>query len=175
MPSSNEDQVKDILEELRIEHHQARHICYAYRFGIKKEDYRANDDGEPSNSAGAPILGQIQSFDLTDVLIVVIRYYGGVKLGVGGLINAYREAAKDAVENGEIITLVVKDHFKLFFEYSDMAFIMDVVKESEATITNQVFEDKCLLEIEIPFTGSEQLIEKLKDFPTLKIENLGTY
>ena len=98
VPCWNEDEAKNYLSEWRKEHHQARHLCYAYRFGLSGDIYRANDDGEPNNSAGAPILGQIQSFELSNVLIGVVRYYGGTKLGVGGLINAYRTAAKEAIE-----------------------------------------------------------------------------
>lgn len=164
-----------MLDKWRNDHHQARHLCYAYRFGIEKDVYRANDDGEPSNSAGAPILGQIQSYDLTNVLIGVVRYYGGVKLGVGGLINAYRTAAKEAIENGKITVEVVKDRFELYFEYSDMALLMDVVKSSEATINKQVFEKDCYLKIAIKIKSTEVLLDKLSAFPSLKIEKIGTF
>lgn len=140
-----------------------------------KDLYRANDDGEPSNSAGAPILGQIQSYDLTNVLIGVVRYYGGTKLGVGGLINAYRTAAKEALENGKIITEVVKDRFELFFDYQDMALIMDVVKDNNAKINKQVFENDCYLSIAIEIDGTALLLEKLKGFESLKIEKIGTF
>ncbi|RFC54796.1 IMPACT family protein [Brumimicrobium aurantiacum] len=171
----NEDEAKEILAKWNNEHHQARHLCYAYRFGIMKDLYRANDDGEPSNSAGAPILGQIQSYDLTNVLIGVVRYYGGTKLGVGGLINAYRTAAKEALENGKIITEVVKDRFELFFDYQDMALIMDVVKDNNAKINKQVFENDCYLSIAIEIDGTALLLEKLKGFESLKIEKIGTF
>jgi len=163
------------LTQWKNDHHQARHLCWAYRFGIKQDVYRANDDGEPSNSAGAPILGQIQSFDLTNVLIGVVRYYGGTKLGVGGLINAYRTAAREAIENGKIIEEVVKDRFELFFNYSDMALIMDVVKDSDASINKQVFEHDCYLKIAIKIESTELLLEKLKVFDSLKIEKIGTF
>lgn len=163
------------MAQWKNDHHQARHLCYAYRFGINKDVYRANDDGEPSNSAGAPILGQIQSFDLTNVLIGVVRYYGGTKLGVGGLINAYRTAAKEAVENGKIITEVVKDRFELFFNYQDMALIMDVVKESDAIINKQIFENDCYLKIAIKIESTELLLAKLESFDSLKIEKIGTF
>jgi uncharacterized YigZ family protein len=163
------------LAQWKNDHHQARHLCYAYRFGIKKDLYRANDDGEPSNSAGAPILGQIQSFDLTNVLIGVVRYYGGTKLGVGGLINAYRTAAKEALQNGKIIVEVVKDRFELFFNYSDMALIMDAVKESDAIINKQIFETDCYLKIAIKIESTAPLLAKLESFDSLKIEKIGTF
>ncbi|HTO38691.1 MAG TPA: YigZ family protein [Brumimicrobium sp.] len=171
----DEEEAKELIARWRNEHHQARHLCWAYRFGINKDLYRANDDGEPSNSAGAPILGQIQSFDLTNVLIGVVRYYGGVKLGVGGLINAYRTAAKDAIENGIIVEEVVKDRFTMTFSYLDMPLIMDVVKGSEATINKQEFTNDCFLRIAIRIEATEQLLEKLADFTSLKIEKIGTY
>ncbi|WP_233244161.1 IMPACT family protein [Brumimicrobium oceani] len=171
----DEEEAKHLLAQWKNEHHQARHLCYAYRFGIKQDIYRANDDGEPSNSAGAPILGQIQSFDLTNVLIGVVRYYGGTKLGVGGLINAYRTAAKEAIENGKIITEVVKDRFELFFSYQDMALIMDAVKESDASINKQIFENDCYLKIAIKIESTELLLSKLASFDSLKIEKIGTF
>lgn len=171
----DEEEAKQLLVQWKNDHHQARHLCYAYRFGIKKDVYRVNDDGEPSNSAGAPILGQIQSFDLTNVLVGVVRYYGGVKLGVGGLINAYRTAAKEAIENGNIVKEVVKDRFELFFNYTDMALLMDVIKESDATINKQVFENDCYLKIAIKIESTASLLAKLEAFDSLKIEKNGTF
>lgn len=150
-------------------------MCWAYRFGILKDVYRANDDGEPSNSAGAPILGQIQSYSLTNVLIGVVRYYGGTKLGVGGLINAYRTGAKEAIENGTIITETVKDRFKLYFDYADMPHIMNDVKESNAEIKEQTFEHDCYLRIAIKIEQSPLLQEQLKKYNSLKIEKIGTF
>jgi uncharacterized YigZ family protein len=171
----DEEEAKQLLAKWKNDHHQARHLCYAYRFGINQDVYRVNDDGEPSNSAGAPILGQIQSYDLTNVLIGVVRYYGGTKLGVGGLINAYRTAAKEALENGEIIKEIVKDRFELFFKYQDMALIMDVVKESDAIINKQIFENDCYLKIAIKIESTELLLAKLESFDSLKIEKIGTF
>ena len=171
----DKDEAKGLLDQWRKEHHQARHLCWAYRFGIEHDEYRMNDDGEPSNSAGAPILGQIQSFDLTNVLIGVVRYYGGTKLGVGGLINAYRTAAKSAVENGTIITETVKDQFHLYFDYADMPHIMNDVKENNAEIRTQRFEHNCYLRIAIKIKESSNLQEKLKKYNSLKIEKIGTF
>jgi len=171
----DEDTAKTLLEKWKNGHHQAGHLCYAYRFGIQKDVYRVNDDGEPSNSAGAPILGQIQSYDLTNTLIGVVRYYGGTKLGVGGLINAYRTAAKEAIEAGTIITETVKDRFMLYFDYADMPHIMNDVKESKATIQEQSFENSCFLRIAIKIKHTEQLLEQLKRYDSLKIEKIGTF
>lgn len=175
IPCETEEDAKEYLATWRNDHHQACHVCYAYRFGINKDVYRANDDGEPSNSAGPPILGQIQSFDLTNVLIGVVRYYGGTNLGVGGLINAYRTAAKEAIENGKVIQETVKDRFQLYFNYSDMALLMDAVKESKAVISKQIFENDCYLKIAIPINHTANLITKLESFDSLKIEKIGTF
>lgn len=170
-----EEEAKQILKKWRNTHHQAGHLCYAYRFGIKKDVFRSNDDGEPSNSAGPPILGQIKSFDLTNVLIGVVRYYGGVNLGVGGLINAYRTAAKEAIENGIIITEIVKDHFELYFDYVDMPLIMSDVKESDAIIKKQIFEKDCALHIAIRVESTEKLLNKLNNYSSLKIVKNDTF
>jgi uncharacterized YigZ family protein len=171
----DEDEAKQLLDKWRNDHYQARHLCWAYRFGIQKDVYRANDDGEPSNSAGAPILGQIQSYSLTNVLIGVVRYYGGTKLGVGGLINAYRTGAKEAIANGEIITQTVKDRFKLYFDYADMPHVMNTVKEADAEIKEQLFENDCYLRIAIKIEHSPLLQEQLSKYNSLKIEKIGTF
>ncbi|MEX2483054.1 MAG: YigZ family protein [Brumimicrobium sp.] len=174
-PCEDEEQAKELLSQWKNEHHQARHLCYAYRFGILKDIVRSNDDGEPSNSAGAPILGQIQSFDLTNILIGVVRYYGGTKLGVGGLINAYRTAAKEAIETGKIIPQSVKDRFDLFFDYDEMPLIMNDIKESNAEIKQQIFETSCYLRVAVNIEYSNILLEQLKKYNGLKIEKIGTY
>ena len=119
-PINNEDEVKEALELLKKQHNSARHFCYAYQLGTESITYRVNDDGEPNNSAGMPIYGQIQSFDLTNTLIVIVRYFGGVKLGVGGLISAYKTAAQMTLENSEIIEKTIDVHFIIAFEYKDM-------------------------------------------------------
>ena len=137
--------------------------------------YRANDDGEPNNSDGAPILGQIQSYELSNVLIGVVRYYGGTKLGVGGLINAYRTAAKEAIENGRIIEKEVYDWVELFFEYEDMPSIMNFMKNNNITIEKQEFEINCKLLINLELNNSSEFKKKLSDFKTAKINELGIY
>jgi len=170
-----ENQAKLFLEEWKKEHHQARHLCYAYRFGLNKDIFRANDDGEPNNSAGAPILGQIQSFDLSNVLIGVVRYYGGTKLGIGGLINAYRTAAKVAIENGLIIELEVFCQVKLLFGYAMMPDVMGWIKNANLSYSNQNFEVECSLELALPLKLKVKLLNEISSFEAVEIVELGEY
>lgn len=146
-PVTSEEEVKLHLEQLKKEHFSARHWCYAFQIGTTKMQYRANDDGEPNNSAGMPIYGQIQSFDLSNILIVVVRYFGGVKLGVGGLISAYREAAKMAIENATIIEKTIDVHFVITFDYKNMNKVMRIIKEKNLAIISQVMNENCQIEI----------------------------
>jgi len=171
----DESEAKTLLEKWKNEHHQARHLCYAYRFGVDKKKYRANDDGEPNNSAGAPILGQIESFDLTNVLIGVVRYYGGTKLGVGGLINAYRTAAKDAIRNGEIVELEVHQWVKLTFDYTDMPHIMNLIKKNNVSMSDKIFEENCGLTLQLKLEVADFILKELKAFYSTKIVALGVY
>ncbi len=170
-----EEEAKSFLESWKKQHHQARHLCYAYRFGVNQDVYRANDDGEPNNSAGAPILGQIQSFDLSNVLIGVIRYYGGTKLGVGGLIHAYRTAAKEAIEYGEIIEKEVFEWINLTFDYSDMPSVMSFVKQHHLEISQQHFELNCELTVALPLQQKEILKNELNDLKSIEITIKGIY
>jgi uncharacterized YigZ family protein len=146
-PVTNEEEVKNILTEIKKAHFSARHWCYAYQIGTEKTQYRANDDGEPNNSAGMPIYGQIQSFDVTNVLVVVVRYFGGVKLGVGGLISAYKTAAQMALENATIIERTIDKHFLIHFDYKNMNKVMRIIKEKNLDIVNQKMELSCEIEI----------------------------
>jgi len=143
------DEVRQHLDSLRKEFHDARHHCYAYRLGDEPYEYRYQDDGEPSGTAGKPIYGQIQSFELTDVLIVVIRYFGGIKLGTGGLISAYRAAAKDAVTNGEIVSKIRTSRLEIRFDYEKMNDVMRIIKEENLHIISQESELKCRILLEI--------------------------
>ncbi|AXG75184.1 YigZ family protein [Flavobacterium arcticum] len=143
VPVTTEDEAKTILEELRKKHHSARHWCYAYQIGIEDIQYRANDDGEPNNSAGMPIYGQIQSFEVTNVLIVIVRYFGGVKLGVGGLISAYKTSAQMALEASNIIEKTIDVHYTLKFSYQNMNKVMRVIKEKNLDIVSQKMEMDC--------------------------------
>jgi uncharacterized YigZ family protein len=142
-PVISEEEVKAHLELLKKEHFSARHWCYAYQIGTEKIYYRANDDGEPNNSAGMPIYGQIQSFDVTNILVVVVRYFGGVKLGVGGLISAYKTAAQIALENVEIVEKTIDKQFMLTFGYAHMNKVMRIIKEKNLTIVAQKMELDC--------------------------------
>lgn len=142
-PVGSEEEIKGIITALREKYYDARHHCYAWRLGAAKTVFRANDDGEPSSTAGKPILGQIQSNDLTNVLIVVIRYFGGTKLGVSGLINAYREAAADALRNAFIIEKTVDEQLRIHFSYLVMNDVMKIIKEENPDILERKFEIEC--------------------------------
>ena len=152
-PCKNEEEEKIHLSRLRKEHHLAVHVCYAFRFGSDKKLFRSSDDGEPTNSAGPPILGQIQSYDLTNVLIAVVRYYGGTNLGVGGLINAYRTAAKDALEHAIIIEDEDQKELLVTFSYEQMPKVMKLVKSHKCVIVNQSFDQKCFLKLRFPISN----------------------
>jgi uncharacterized YigZ family protein len=146
-PIDSEDQVKPLIEPLRKRHFNAVHFCYAYQIGTEKITFRANDDGEPSNSAGMPIYGQIQSQELTNVLIVVVRFFGGTKLGVGGLITAYKTAAQMALEATSIIEKTIDVHYLISFDYKNMNKVMRVIKEKNLEIITQKMEMSCEIEI----------------------------
>lgn len=154
VPCKTEEEAKMYLNAYRKEHHQAVHVCYAFRFGSEKKIYRASDDGEPSNSAGPPILGQIQSFDLTNILIAVVRYYGGTNLGVGGLITAYRTAAKDALENAQLIEQEDEETLEIKFSYEQLPAIMKIIKSHHCTILTQEFDNQCYLKITFPVSNT---------------------
>lgn len=158
-PVENEDDVKEILETLRKNNHGAVHFCYAYQFGTEKITFRANDDGEPSNSAGMPIYGQIQSFGITNVLIVVVRYYGGVKLGVGGLISAYRTSAQMSLEASEIIEKTIDFHYILSFDYKNMNKVMRVIKEKNLDIISQRMEMSCEIVVSTRKKNAEMVFD----------------
>ena len=159
-PVTSEEEVKEHLEELKKKHHAARHWCYAWQLGKAETHYRANDDGEPSNSAGMPIYGQIQSFDVTNVLIVVVRYFGGVKLGVGGLINAYKTAAQMALEASNIVTRTIDVKFEISFDYPEMNKVMRVIKENNLNVVDQVLELDCKIFIAVRKSEAERIYEK---------------
>jgi uncharacterized YigZ family protein len=169
IPCSSEDEAKVHLNKLRKEHHLAVHVCYAFRFGSDKKIYRSSDDGEPSNSAGPPILGQIQSFDLTNILVVVVRYYGGTNLGVGGLINAYRTAAKVAVENSVIIEDEEKQQIRISFSYEHIPKVMQIIKSYNLNILEQNFENNCFIRLIIS-SSNKSALEQF-----ISIENLKIY
>ena len=148
-PVTNEEEIKENIEFLKKQHYNARHWCYAWQLGIKYEKYRANDDGEPTNSAGTPIYGQLQAFEVTNILVVVVRYFGGTKLGVSGLIQAYKTTAKFALENSEIIQKTINEKFILQFNYSEMNKVMRIVKEEQISIINQKLDLNCMYTISV--------------------------
>jgi uncharacterized YigZ family protein len=171
-PVFNEDDVKTHLEALKKEHHSARHWCYAYQIGTETTTYRANDDGEPNNSAGMPIYGQIQSFDVTNILIVVVRYFGGVKLGVGGLINAYKTTAQLSLEASKILEKTINIDYLITFDYKNMNKVMRVIKERNLNITNQKLELDCQITISVRKKDSKAVFEKFNHLFEIEIKQL---
>jgi uncharacterized YigZ family protein len=168
-PVTNEEQVKNHIDELKKEHHSARHWCYAYQIGSENVIYRANDDGEPNNSAGMPIYGQIQSFDVTNILIVVVRYFGGVKLGVGGLISAYKTAAQMVLETAQITEKTIDIHYVIKFDYINMNKVMRVIKEKNIDIINQKMEMSCEIEIAIRKNNAQNVYEAFQSIYEIDI------
>lgn len=148
-PIESEEEIKPILEKIKKEHYTARHWCYAFQIGTSKIYFRANDDGEPNNSAGMPIYGQIQSFELTNVLVVVVRYFGGIKLGVGGLVQAYKTGAQMALEVAEIEERTIDIYFTVSFDYKNMNKVMRIIKEKNIRLIKQEMEMSCIFEIAI--------------------------
>jgi len=161
-PVNSLESIKECLQKIREKEYAARHHCYAYRIGADGKKYRANDDGEPAHSAGDPILGQIDSNQLTNVLIVVVRYFGGTKLGVGGLINAYRTAAKESLLINEIVTKAVRIQYKLTFEYDAMNIAMRYIKQYQAKIVSQDMALSCAMTIELDKDKSLQFQEAIE-------------
>ena len=172
-PVSTEEEIKEHLEQLKKKHHSARHWCYAWQLGKEELQYRANDDGEPSNSAGMPIYGQIQSFELTNILIVVVRYFGGVKLGVGGLINAYRTAAQMALEAAEIEERTIDIEYEISFGYPEMNKVMRIIKENNLEVVNQKLELDCKIYILVRKGEAEAVFEKFNSIYKVEIKKLG--
>lgn len=168
-----EEDVKAVLDDLRREFHDARHHCYAYRLGLTAEKYRANDDGEPSGSAGRPILGQLESRGLSDVLVVVVRYFGGIKLGVPGLIKAYRTAASDALDAAGTIVRTASLRYRVTFGYDAMPSVMSTVKDMELKQSNQDFGLECSLDTEVRLTLREDFEKRLADISGVEVKLLG--
>lgn len=156
------DEVKELLAAYRKKYYDARHVCYAYMLGAGRAEFRANDDGEPSSTAGKPILGQINSSELTDILIVVVRYYGGVNLGTNGLIVAYREAAADAIAHATIEARQVEEIIDYDFSYVMMNDVMRIVKEMQPRIVSQTYDNTCRISLAIRQSEAEQLRQRLQ-------------
>jgi uncharacterized YigZ family protein len=155
------EEVKELLAQYRKKYYDARHVCYAYMLGAERKDFRANDDGEPSSTAGKPILGQINSNELTNILIVVVRYYGGVNLGTSGLIIAYREAAADAIAHAEVVTRQVEELVTYSFSYPMMNDVMRIVKDMSPRIVSQTYDNTCEITLAIRKGEADQLRSRL--------------
>ena len=171
-PTDSVDKVKALVAQYEKAYYDARHVCYAYMLGHKREEFRAVDNGEPSGTAGKPILGQINSLGLTDVLVIVVRYFGGVKLGTGGLIVAYRRAAAEALGNAEIEERTIDSQLTVTFEYPLLNQVMRIVKEEAPVILKQDFQLQCVLHMKIRQSQAARLAERLSDVRGVEIERL---
>ena len=170
IPVRTLDEVKELVKEYQKKYYDARHACYAYMLGHERKDFRANDNGEPSGTAGKPILGQINSNELTDILIIVVRYFGGIKLGTSGLIGAYKTAAADAIANATIIEKTVDDDVTVFFEYPFLNDVMRIVKEEDPQVVEQVFEMDCKMTLRIRRSKMGRLRSRLEKVETARIQ-----
>jgi uncharacterized YigZ family protein len=174
VPVSEPDEIKPIIDKLRKEHHEARHHCYAYMLGYERLVWRVNDDGEPSGTAGRPILGQINSSGLTNIVIVVSRYFGGTLLGVSGLINAYRTAAASAIENSEQTERTVQDYYEIRYPYISMNDVMKILKEENIGQSAQAFDLECQLRLNFRVSAREKVISRLSRVDGLSLKFLET-
>lgn len=170
LPVRTVDEVKALLEEYQKKYYDARHVCYAYMLGSQRKDFRANDNGEPSGTAGKPILGQINSNELTDILIIVVRYFGGIKLGTSGLIVAYKAAAAEALAAVEVVEKTVDECIRFWFEYPFMNDVMRVVKEEGPEIVEQGYDMDCRMTLRIRSSLMPRLRARLEKVETLRIE-----
>ena len=168
-PVNSEAEIKTVLEEIKAKHPQSNHVCYAWQLGVNTLNHRVNDDGEPNNSAGKPIYGQIQSFDLTNVLVTVTRYFGGTKLGVGGLIAAYRNAAKLALDAATIETRRLEENLLLYFPYSEMSNVMRIIKQHALKVSNQKMEADCQIELRIPKNDVKRILQIFQTLHKVRI------
>ena len=168
----SEEEIKENIENLKKQHHSARHFCYAWQLGKYYENHRANDDGEPSNSAGMPIYGQLQSFDVTNILVVVVRYFGGTKLGVGGLIQAYKTTAQMALETCKIVEKTIDENFRLTFEYPEMNTVMRILKDEDIKLVQQKMELDCEFEIAVRKKDADRIFELFENTYKVAIKRI---
>lgn len=171
-PVTSEEEIKIHLEQLRKQHYGAVHFCYAFQLGTDTVYYRANDDGEPSNSAGMPIYGQIQSFGLTNVLVIVVRFFGGVKLGVGGLISAYRTAAQMVLQEAEIVEKTIDIYYKVSFDYKNMNKVMRIIKENNLEIVAQRMNESCEIDLATRKKNAEKIFDIFNHLFEIEIEKI---
>ncbi len=171
IPVNNSDEVKELVKNYRKEYYDSRHVCYAYMLGAERKEWRANDDGEPSGTAGRPILGQINSRELTNILVVVVRYFGGILLGTGGLVVAYKEAVADALNQAEIIERTVDETISINFDYMLINEVMKIIKDTNTKIFSQNFDNLCSMQLSIHKQDVKLLIKKLEKINSLTIKN----
>ncbi len=171
-PVKTETEIKDILSQLKKEHHSARHHCFAWRLGTETITWRANDDGEPSSTAGKPILGQLQRFGLTRVLLVVVRYFGETLLGTGGLIQAYRRAAADALDKAQIVKKIITVQYRLFFTYQQMNEVMRIIEQENLNVDDTKFEMNCELTLSVRKSTAEKTEKMFTRIPGVEIKNV---
>lgn len=169
-PVESEERIREILDALHKRYYDATHHCYAWRLGAHGEQFRANDDGEPSGTAGKPILGQMLSTGITNCLIVVVRYFGGTKLGVSGLISAYKESARAAIEAGTVVERTVDREIRIYFPYIAMNDVMRIIKEEQPAIVGQVFDNLCSMTLSIRASRAETLVGKLQKAEGVTVE-----
>lgn len=174
IPVSDQDEIKTIIDKIRKEHHEAKHHCYAYMIGHERTVWRVNDDGEPSGTAGRPILGQINSYCLTNILIVVSRYFGGTLLGVSGLINAYRTAAASAIQNAELIEKTLQEYYEITYPYISMNDVMRILKEENLGQSQQSFDLECRLLLNFRVSVREKVLNQLSRIDGLKYRYIET-
>lgn len=170
---NSEEEIREIVQSIKKEHHAARHHCYAWRIGTNNSCFRVNDDGEPSSTAGKPILGQIQSFNLTNILVVVVRYFGGTLLGVSGLINAYRNAALDAIGNAIIIEKIIEKRLIIEFDYLAMNDVMKIFKDEKLSQIDPQFDLSCKVETTIRLNETDRIVQELLKIVGVKVTALG--
>lgn len=171
-PVETEEEVRSIVSALRKEYYDARHHCYAYRLGYKGDVFRASDDGEPAGSSGRPILGQIDSNGLSDVLVVVVRYFGGIKLGIPGLIRAYKTSTADAISNAQIVEKIASRRFRVVFGYMSMNSVMKVMKDLNLSQSNQQFDMECSLQTVVRLTLVDSFLERMADVEGCRVEEV---
>ena len=172
-PVETEEEVKEIVAALKKEYYDARHHVYAYRLGYKGDRFRANDDGEPSGLSGRPVLGQIDSKGLSDILVVVVRYFGGIKLGIPGLIRAYKTSTADALENAEIIEKIASRMYRIHFGYMSMNQVMKVLKDMNLVQKNQKFDMECSIDTSVRLSLTDSFLERMEDVEGCRVEELA--
>jgi len=174
-PVADLEEIKPIIDKIRKEHHEAKHHCYAYMIGHERMIWRVNDDGEPSGTSGRPILGQINSFGLTNILIVVSRYFGGTLLGVSGLINAYRSAAASAIKNAEIIECTLQEFYEITYPYISMNDVMKILKEEDIGQSDQIFDLGCRIKVNFRASARSKILNRLSRIEGLKYRYLESH